>query len=304
MTKEFLIEEINRLKKEKDALILAHYYQVPEIQDIADFVGDSLALAKKGKESTHGTIVVCGVRFMGESAKILSPEKTILVPREDAGCPMADMITAKQLQKYRDEHPDALIVSYVNTSADVKALTDICVTSSNALKIVKQLDHDHIYFLPDKNLAKYINSQLEDKQMSYWLGFCATHERLKEEDILKIKRKHNNSLVLAHPECNQLVLKHADYIGSTSQIIQFAKENAHQSFIIATEDGVLHKLRNDSPNKEFILANKTLVCPNMKKTTLTDLYNALLHNETKVELDEDTIKKANNALEKMLNLSK
>lgn len=303
MNTDTLILEINRLKAEKDALILAHYYQLPEVQDIADFVGDSLALAKKGKESDKNLIVVCGVQFMAESAKILSPEKTILLPAKEAGCPMADMITAKQLSDYKEKHPEKTIVSYVNTSADVKALTDICVTSSNALSIVEKLDSDDLYFLPDKNLAKYINAQLGDKKMDHWLGFCATHERLKANDVLSMKKRYKDAKVLVHPECNPEVVALADFVGSTSQIIRYANESPDRQFIIGTEEGVLHKMRMDNPEKEFILASKTLVCKNMKRTTLQHVYNALKNEETRIELDENTLLKATQSLEKMLALS-
>lgn len=298
-----LIEEILALREQKNAKIIAHFYQTPDIQDIADFVGDSLAMAKYGKESSADTLVICGVRFMAESAKILSPEKTILLPNEHAGCPMADMVTAKDLEAYKKEHPEKYIVSYVNTSADVKALTDICVTSSNALNIVNQLADKDILFLPDKNLGGYINSQLDRKPMALWNGFCYTHDRLHAIDVTKVKALHPDAPLLVHPECDSSIVTIADYVGSTAGIINYAKSSSAQTMIIATEEGVLHRLKMDSPEKNFILASSKLLCKNMKKTTLSDIYIALNERMTEIQLDETTRVNAYKALDNMLTLS-
>ncbi len=300
---ENLIHDILHLKEERNATIIAHYYQTADIQAIADFVGDSLAMAKYGKASKADTLIICGVRFMAESAKILSPEKTILLPNDGAGCPMADMVDADDLKKYKDNNPHKYIVSYVNTSADVKALTDVCVTSSNALKIVSQLEGKDLLFLPDRNLGSYINSQLNHPPMELWNGFCLTHDRLQAKEIMDAKTKHPNAKVLIHPECDPSAVALGDYVGSTAGIIDFANKDSADTFIIATEEGVLHKLQSDNPEKTFIMASSRLVCKNMKKTTLSDVYIALNESTTALTLPKATIEAASNALETMLTLS-
>jgi len=299
-----LIEEIKELKEQRNAVIIAHFYQIPEIQELADFVGDSLAMARYGKNSEAEVLVICGVRFMAESAKILSPEKSILLPNNHAGCPMADMVTAEELAAYKVEHPERYVVSYVNTSADVKALTDICVTSSNALSIVKQLNDKDLLFLPDRNLGSYINEQLDRTPMDLWDGFCFTHDRLQVQDLELAKKQHPEAPVLVHPECDSSIVALADYIGSTAGIIQFAQTSEATTMIIATEEGVIHRLKQDSPNKAFVLASPHLVCRNMKKTTIGDIYVALNENLTEIHIEEDTRTKAYAALNKMLELSK
>ncbi|MBN2222336.1 MAG: quinolinate synthase NadA [Vallitaleaceae bacterium] len=298
-----MIEEIKQLKEERDAIIMAHYYQSPEIQRIADIVGDSLALAKEGAKVKEKTIVLCGVRFMAESAKILSPEKTVLIPRADAGCPMADMITDEQLVSYKRENPDRWIVSYVNTTALVKTYTDVCVTSSNALKVMKQLKGKKILFLPDKNLGAYIQSQLPDMDIELWPGFCITHHQLAESTIQMMKEQHPSSMVLAHPECNSQVLQHADFIGSTKDIIDFASSSKAKQFLIATEEGILHPLQENNPEKEFLLASDRLVCRNMKKTKLIDVRDCLKNMQTEILLEETVIQKAKKPLDAMLSYS-
>lgn len=295
-----MIDEIMQLKKERDAIILAHYYQSPEIQKIADIVGDSLALAREGSKAKEKMIVLCGVRFMAESAKILSPEKTILIPRMDAGCPMADMITDEQLLAYKKDNPDRLIVSYVNTTALVKTYTDVCVTSSNALKILKQLQGEKILFLPDKNLGAYIKTQLPNADIELWPGFCITHHQLKASTILMMKEEQPDALVLAHPECNSDVLEHADFIGSTKDIIDYATSSTHLHFIIATEEGILHPLQEKNPHKKFYLASDRLVCRNMKKTKLEDVRDCLKNQQTEILLDQNVIESAKRPLDRML----
>jgi len=298
-----LIEQILKLKKEKNALILAHYYQIPEIQDVADFVGDSLALAKIGASDARDLIVLCGVRFMGETAKILSKNKKVLLPSLDAGCPMADMVDAKDLQKYKQANPNRTIVSYVNTTAEVKTLTDICVTSSNALNIMEKLEDTQFLFLPDRNLGTYIQSQMPEKDIELWPGFCLTHQRLRREDVVELMDANPSAQVLAHPECNQGVLGLADYIGSTKGVLDYAKNSQHKEFIIATEDGIMHPLSKDNPNKKFILASPRLVCMNMKKNSLQGLYRCLLEETNEILLDEQTIELAKKPLDRMLAMS-
>jgi len=298
-----LIEKIRTLKEEKNALILAHYYQIPEIQDVADFVGDSLALAKIGASDSRDLIVLCGVRFMGETAKILSRNKKVLIPSPDAGCPMADMVIAKDLERYKASNPERTIVSYVNTTAQVKTLTDICVTSSNALSIMEQLDDSKFLFLPDRNLGAYIQEQLPKKDIELWPGFCLTHQRLRGKDIEEMLDIHKHAKVLVHPECSQDVLGFADYIGSTKGIIDYASQSAHDTFIIATEEGILHPLRRDNPDKHFILASERLQCKNMKKNTLQSVYDCLKKEQYEICLDDQIIERAKKPLERMLALS-
>lgn len=298
-----LIEEIKFLKETKNATIIAHFYQISEIQDLADFVGDSLAMAKYGKDSSADILVICGVKFMAESAKILSPEKTVLLPNIAAGCPMADMVDTKSLKMHKKRHPDQYVVSYVNTSAEVKALSNICVTSSNALKVVSQLDAKDILFLPDKNLGNYISEQLPDKNFTLWPGFCFTHDRLQTDDILAMKAIHPEAEVLAHPECHKAIVALADYIGSTSGIINYASTSDSKSFIIATEEGVLHRLRTNEPNKSFYIASPKLLCQDMKRTTTKDILTVLENNSNEVILDERIRSDAYKALDLMLELS-
>ncbi len=298
-----LVNEIRTLKEERNATILAHYYQIPEIQELADFVGDSLALAQVGKDTPHDVIVLCGVRFMAETAKILSPEKTVLLPNDDAGCPMADMVAPKKLQRYKEKHPNTTVVSYVNTTAETKAMTDVCVTSSNALRIMEQLDEEHIIFLPDKNLGGWIKSKMPEKNIDLWLGFCCVHERMKASDVLAVKKQHPNAKFLVHPECNADVVELADFVGSTKGIIDFAKNDDGQEYIIGTEEGVLHRLKKDSPDKTFILASDTLLCKNMKKITLENLRDSLKNMAPVIELDSDIIEQARKPLDRMLSMS-
>lgn len=299
-----MVQEIKRLKREKNAVILAHNYQIPEIQDIADIVGDSLKLSQEAANTEADIIVFCGVHFMAESAKILSPEKKVLLPAIDAGCPMADMVTAEKLQTYKAKNPDAKIVVYVNSSAEVKAESDISCTSSNALKVVESIDSDKILFAPDKNLGSYINSKLKDKQMELWNGFCITHERVKEEEIQMIKNKKPGVQVVVHPECNPLVVQHADFVGSTSQILEYVRNSDDKEFIIGTEMGILHTLRSENLYKKFTLLSPALICYNMKKTTLEDVLHVLKTEENEIFVDEAVREKAFNSLNRMLEITK
>lgn len=303
MNQNEMIKEINRLKKEKDAIILAHNYQIPEVQGVADIVGDSLALSRAAAEVDNKTIVFCGVHFMAESAKILSPNKKILLPVLDAGCPMADMVTAEDLIEYKEKNPNTTIICYVNSSAEVKAVSDICCTSSNALKIVESLDSDNILFVPDQNLGRYIKDKVKDKNIELWPGFCITHHRVKGSEVEKVREAHPDTEILAHPECNEEVVNEADFVGSTSQIIKYATESDKDKFIIGTEMGVLHKLERDNPNKKFYLLSTGLICTNMKKTTLKDVYAALENEQHEIEVDEEIREKALKSLDRMLELS-
>lgn len=293
-----LKNSILKLKKEKNALILAHLYQNPEIQEIADFTGDSYYLSKVARDSDSNLIIFCGVRFMADSAKILSPEKTVILPAQDAGCPMADMAIPEDLKEMIEKHPDALKVCYINSSYEVKALCDVSVTSSSAIEILKNIDNNKILFLPDKNLGGYISEFFPEKEFIFWNGFCPTHHRLEKESVLECKKKHPDALILSHPECKKDIREISDYIGSTSGIIKFATENECSEFIICTESGILYSLEKNNPNKEFYFP-ESIVCPNMKKTTLEDVYQALSGNVNEIVLDEDIRKKALVSLENM-----
>lgn len=298
-TKE-MISEIKRMKREKNAVIVAHNYQVDEVQELANVVGDSFKLSQYCASTNADIVVFCGVHFMAESAKILSPGKTVLLPEIDAGCPMADMVTAEALTEEKKKYPDAAVVCYINTSAAVKAECDICCTSSNALKVVRSIPNDEILFVPDRNLGSFIAQQVPEKKFHLWNGFCITHHRVGRDDVEKAKSIHPDALVLAHPECRQEVLEMADYVGSTAQIIEYAKKNSHDKYLIATEMGILHQLRKDNPDKTFYLLTQGLVCPNMKKTSVESVYNALKYNRYEINLDKEVIERARRSLEAML----
>lgn len=297
-----LREKILKLKKEKNAFILAHYYVPLEVQDIADFVGDSLEMAKRAKEATQDLIVVCGVRFMGESAKILSPDKKVLVPAADAGCPMADMVTVDDVLRLKAEHPDAVVMCYVNSSAAVKAVSDICCTSSSALRIANSLDAAKIIFVPDVHLAEYTAGKVPDKEFILHTGFCPTHHRITEADVLAAKKAHPDAKFAAHPECRAEVLKHADFIGSTSEILRFARETDAREVLIGTEMEIVSRLQRDVPDKKFYSVAAAFVCPNMKKNTLQAVLNCLENEEFEIVLDKDEADKAGQSLKRMVSL--
>lgn len=303
MDRENLINEILKLKEEKDALILAHNYQIPEIQDLADYVGDSLFLSKIAAKTKKNAIVFCGVHFMAESAKILSPSKKVYLPVADAGCPMADMITGDSLSEYRKNNPDRLIVTYVNSSAEVKANSDICCTSSNAFAIIKSLNTDKILFAPDRNLGSYIASKMPHMDIDLWNGFCITHERVNSNEVNLIRSNKPNIEILVHPECNSSIVKLGDFVGSTSQIIEYVRNNDAKEFIISTEMGILHSLRKVAPDKKFHLLSPSLICYNMKKTSLEDVYNVLKNDVNEIKVDEDIRKRAYSSLKKMIDLN-
>lgn len=294
-----LVEEIYRLKSERDAVILAHNYQLPEVQDIADIIGDSLALARTAAKVSQSVIVFCGVHFMAESAAILAPTKTVLLPAIDAGCPLADMADAESLRKMREEYPDAAVVSYVNTSAEVKAESDICCTSANAVRVVQSLGEKRVIFVPDQNLAAYVAARV-DKEVIPWPGYCPTHHRLQAKDVISVKAAHPDALVLVHPEVRQEVAELADFVGSTSQILSFAKQTDAKTVIIGTEMGTLHQLQKDNEGKQFYLLSPRLVCPNMKRTTLTHVRDSLESLAPRITVDEGIRQRAVRALERMI----
>ena len=293
-----LSEKILKLKKEKNAIILAHLYQIPEIQEIADYVGDSYYLSQVARVAKEDLIIFCGVKFMAESAKVLSPEKTVILPAPNAGCPMADMAEVEDVEEMIKKYPDAFKVCYINSSYEVKALCDASVTSSSALNIIKNIPNKQILFLPDQNLGGYISEFFPEKEFILWRGFCPTHHRITAEDIIKAKEEHPNVKVLSHPECSKEVRDLSDYIGSTSGIINYATECEDKEFIIATEEGVLHQLKKKNPDKKFYFP-EVMVCPNMKKTSLQDVYDALDGKKEEVILDEEIRKKALTSLENM-----
>ena len=291
-------EKILKLKKEKNAIILAHLYQIPEIQEIADYVGDSYYLSQVARDAKEDLIIFCGVKFMAESAKVLSPEKTVILPAPNDGCPIADMAEVEDVEEMIKKYPDAFKVCYINSSYEVKALCDASVTSSSALKIIKNIPNKQILFLPDQNLGGYISEFFPEKEFILWRGFCPTHHRITAEDIIKAKEEHPNVKVLSHPECSKEVRDLSDYIGSTSGIINYATECEDKEFIIATEEGVLHQLKKKNPDKKFYFP-EVMVCPNMKKTSLQDVYDALDGKKEEVILDEEIRKKALTSLENM-----
>lgn len=260
-----IVEEIQKLKQEKNAVILAHYYVRPEVQDIADYIGDSFYLSRVATELSESTIVFCGVSFMGESAKILNPDKTVLMPDPAADCPMAHMADVESIKKIREEYKDVAVVCYINSTAALKEYSDVCVTSANAVKIVKALPNKNIYFIPDRNLAHFVADQVPEKHFIYNEGFCPTHERMEADEVREAKEEHPDALVLSHPECNTEVLKLSDYIGSTSGIIKYATESPCNEFIICAEEGVHYKLVQNNPNKHFYYPKTVPVCPNMKR---------------------------------------
>ncbi len=291
-----LKEKILKLKKEKGAIILAHYYQRSEVQDIADAVGDSYYLSKVAKECSENIIVFCGVKFMAESAKILSPEKTVLLPAFDAGCPMADMAEPEDVLALKDSHPNAKIVCYINSSAETKAISDVCCTSSNAVNIINSLNENEIIFLPDKNLGEYVQQQVKSKKIILWNGFCITHKKVKPEELEAAKKLHPNIKILAHPECEKPVRELADFLGSTGEIISFVNKSSDKKFLICTEEGVLHQIKSKNPDKEFYVPGGGMTCINMKKTHLNDVYESLLNMKYTIEIDEDIRKKAYKSL--------
>lgn len=310
MTTQQLIAEINNLRCQKNAVIMAHYYTMPEIQEIADFVGDSLALAQQAAKTDADIIVLCGVHFMGETAKIICPDKKVLVPDMNAGCSLADSCPAEEFEKFVKQHPDHTIISYVNTSAAVKALTDIVVTSSNARKIVDQLPQDEkIIFGPDRNLGNYINS-VTGREMLLWNGACHVHEQFSLEKLVELKKQYPDAKVLAHPECKSVVIKLADVVGSTQALLNYAVKSDEQQFLVATESGILHEMQKQCPQKEFIPVppnDSTCACNEcsfMKLNTLEKLYTCLRDESNEIIVDREIAEKAIRPINRMLEMSK
>ncbi len=296
-----MIEEIKKLKEKKNAVILAHNYQIPEIQDIADFTGDSLELAKKASEIKDADLVFfCGVRFMAETARILNPEKRVFLPAYDAGCPLADMAKVEDVIGMKKKYPEAWIVSYVNTSAEVKAISDVCCTSSNAAKVIKNVPVDSIIFLPDKNLGYYVQKQVPEKKLILWDGHCFVHRMFRIEDLKVAREKYPGAEILVHPECDPEIQENADYVLSTSGMLKRAKVSESKIFIIGTEEGLIHRLKKENPDKEFYSLGSGKICFNMKKTNLEKLKDCLENETNEIILPEEIMEKARKALEEMI----
>lgn len=295
-----IIQKIQELKKERNAVILAHNYQLPEVQDIADYTGDSLELSRIAAKSDKKLIVFCGVYFMAETASILCPDKTILIPVPQAGCPMANMITADDVRELRERYPKAIIVGYVNTPAEVKAELDICCTSTNAVEIISKLETaEEIVFIPDKYLADYVSKKTRRRLIS-WDGYCPTHVKILPEDIIKKIRLHPEAKVMVHPECRPEVIELADEVLSTGKMCVFVKQSKDKEFVVGTEVGIIYKLQKDNPDKKFYPASEHASCPNMKLTTLEKVLWSLEENKTEVKVSDEVRKKAKKAIDKMV----
>ncbi len=297
---ENLYEKISELKEKLGAVILAHNYQLPEIQKSADFCGDSLELAKISSNLKEKVIVFCGVTFMAETAKILSPEKRVITPVPSAGCPLANMISPEEVLQMKKECPQAWVVSYVNSTAEVKALSDVCCTSSNAVTVVKNIPVDRVIFVPDRNLGWWVKRNVPKKEVIPGKSFCYVHEKFTLSDIEEARKNYPGAEIMVHPECRPEVLEAADVVLSTSGMLKRAKESSAQSFIIGTEEGLIHRLKQENPGKEFYPLGKGCICMDMKKTTIKDLYRALKRDQYEVLLPDDVIKKAHKALERMV----
>ena len=307
--REEITEEIALLCEKRNAVILAHYYQEPHIQDIADFIGDSLELSRKAAETKSDVIVFCGVHFMGETAKILCPEKKVLIPDIDAGCSLSDDCPADEFRKFREQHPNHFVISYINCSAEVKAQSDLICTSSNAVDLVKQLpENKPILFAPDQNLGRWVQHK-SGRELTLWPGRCSVHESFSEEALIKLKLKHKGADVIAHPECQPNILELADFIGSTSKLLSYTKETNKDTFIVITEPGIIHQMKLSNPNKNYIdvpgidgcSCNE---CPYMRLNTLEKILDCLKHMKPEITLKDDIIKKAYHPINRMLKLSR
>ncbi len=304
-----IFAEIERLKKEKNAIILAHYYQEPDIQDVADYIGDSLGLAQKARETNADLIVFAGVHFMAETAKILNPTKKVLLPDLKAGCSLADSAPAGPFKAFKEKYPDHVVISYINCTAEIKALSDIICTSGNAEKIIESVPKDQkIIFAPDKNLGAYL-AKKTGREMVLWNGACMVHEIFSLEKITKLKVRHPNAKLIAHPECEEAILAVADYIGSTTQLLKYSQTDNNQEYIVATETGILHQMQQASPNKTFIPAppNNNCACndcPHMKLNTLEKLYLCMMYEQPEIKMDETLRLAAKKPMDRMLEISK
>lgn len=296
-------DEILKLKKEQDCFILAHSYVATEICEIADVCGDSFALSVAASKVPNKKVIMCGVHFMAETAKLLSPDKTVILANPVSGCPMAEQFEPELVEDFKKKNPDYLVVSYINTTAALKCVTDVCVTSSSALKIVSQLENDKILFIPDINLGSYIQSQLPDKKLTMWHGGCPVHARMTKQTVLNAKAQHPNALLLVHPECQPEVCELADYVGATSGIMNFARKADCDEFIIGTEISIAELLSYEMPDKKFYPLAKELICQNMKAVTLVDVYNALRgKGGLEIAMDDETMKKARVCIDEMIRL--
>lgn len=303
VTKMDLKEKIDKLKKEKDFVILAHYYVDGEVQEIADFVGDSYFLAKKGTLVENKNVILCGVSFMAESVKILNPEKNVYMADDTADCPMAHMIEAAKIKEMRDDYNDLAVVCYVNSTAEIKALSDVCVTSSNAVKVVERLPEKNIFFVPDENLGRFVAKNLPQKNFIFNDGFCHVHKSIHLPELLEAKQVHPDALVLTHPECTEDIIKASDFVGSTSQIIDYATSSSSNEFIICTEMGVFYELGLKNPEKKFYSVGHRQFCPNMKKITLDKVVDVMENGAEPVTVPDDVAKGANKTLSRMLELA-
>ncbi len=300
---ESLIEKIKKLKKERNAVILVHNYQIGEVQDVADYLGDSLGLSIEASKTKASVIVFCGVHFMAETAAIISPDKKVIMPEAKAGCPMADMINADQLRGLKAKHPKAKVVCYVNSTAEIKAESDICCTSSNAINVVKSLPDKEIIFVPDKYLGHYVSTKVTDKKFIFWQGYCPTHMKVLPQYIEAAKKVHPDAIVMVHPECRPETIALADEVLSTGGMIKLAKQSKAKEFIIGTEVGIIHTLKKNNPEKNFYPANKGAICPNMKLTTLEKVLWSLQDMKTEVKVPQEIADKARSSIEKMLAVS-
>ncbi|MBR5303681.1 MAG: quinolinate synthase NadA [Candidatus Gastranaerophilales bacterium] len=303
-----LINKINELKKEKNAIILTHCYQNVEIDEVSDFVGDSLYLSKMAATTSADIILFAGVYFMAQSAKLLSPNKKVLLPEISSGCMMADMINVENLKSFKAKYPNIPVVCYINSTAEVKALCDVCCTSSNAVEVVKKLNVPKVLFVPDNYLGKFVQEQLPNIEIITFNGFCPIHQRIRVEEIDNARKNYPNALILTHPECNQEVAKRSDFIGSTKEIMEYVVKSDKKQFVIATEKGVVDRLNRDSKKfnwgKEFVLINENIICPDMKKNTLEGIYNTLLNETSEIKIELDTAKKAVRCIDKMFEITK
>ncbi|ACB85978.1 quinolinate synthase NadA [Natranaerobius thermophilus] len=298
-SQEEVLKQIRDLKKQVDAIILAHNYQLPQVQKVADFVGDSFELCKTAREVDSSVIIFCGVHFMAEGAKVLAPEKQVIIPDNNAGCPLADMASPEQVREIKKEFPETPVVAYVNTSAEVKAESHICCTSSNAVDVVNSLDSDSVIFLPDQNLADYV-SKYTDKQVIPWNGYCISHVRVSTEEIEETRKYYPEAPILVHPECPHEIKETADYIMGTGGMVKFARETEHSTMIIGTEEGLVHRLKRENPAKNFYLLSPSFFCSNMKKITPQEVLHSLKNLAPEIEVAEETRVKAYQALNNML----
>ncbi len=299
-----MTEKIKKLKEEKNAVILAHYYVPAEVQAVADYIGDSYYLSKKAKETKADIIVFCGVRFMGESAVILNPDKKVLMPDLNADCAMAHMVTEEKIKEMKNKYEDLAVVCYINSTAKIKAHSDVCVTSSNAVKIVSNLPNKNIFFVPDKNLGSFVKKQVKDKNIILNDGYCPVHAEITENDVLLSKKRYPNAKFLVHPECEEAVVKLADFTGSTADIINYVSRSEDKEFLIGTEDGVFYELEKENLEKKFYTVREKQICFDMKLVTLEKLYDTLKYEKNEIKLDDEIINAAAKPLERMLELAK